>query len=200
MKIRSLAFAAALGLAISGCTTPVGPVEVTRFHDPASLARLGEGSIVIEPAPGFAGDADSLEFGTYRTAVGVELQRVGYDYRRDGPSAQVAQLKIERFGFQPQRDGSPVTVGGGGSVGSYGSSVGIGVGIDLSGPPPEQVTTEMQVMIRDRATGATLWEGRASFTVRADAPLAQTQLGAAKMASALFQGFPGRNGETIAVP
>ena len=32
-----------------------------------------------------------------------------------------------------------------------------------------------------------------------NAPLAQTQLGAAKIAEALFRGFPGNNGETIEV-
>ena len=54
-------------------------------------------------------------------------------------------------------------------------------------------------MIQDRASGQTIWEGRAGFTVQADAPLATTSLGAPKMAAALFQDFPGRNGETIQV-
>jgi len=58
----------------------------------------------------------------------------------------------------------------------------------------------MSVMIRDRVSGQSLWEGRAQFGVRADAPLAQTSLGAAKMAQALFRDFPGRSGETITVP
>ena len=55
------------------------------------------------------------------------------------------------------------------------------------------------VVAIDRASGETIWEGRASFTVRADAPLAQSQLGAAKMAEALFSDFPGTNGETVEV-
>jgi hypothetical protein len=44
-----------------------------------------------------------------------------------------------------------------------------------------------------------VWEGRASFAVRANAPQAQTAIGAAKMAQALFKGFPGESGETIVV-
>jgi hypothetical protein len=45
-----------------------------------------------------------------------------------------------------------------------------------------------------------LWEGRANFTVRATSPLADTALGAPKLAEALFKGFPGQSGETIQVP
>jgi hypothetical protein len=54
-------------------------------------------------------------------------------------------------------------------------------------------------MIKNRVTGQSLWEGRSSFTVRASSPLAQTQLGAARMAEALFKDFPGQSGETIQV-
>ncbi len=57
----------------------------------------------------------------------------------------------------------------------------------------------MSVTIRDRATNQNVWEGRASFAVRANAPQAQTAIGAAKMAQALFKGFPGESGETIVV-
>ena len=77
--------------------------------------------------------------------------------------------------------------------------MGLGIGIDLSGPPPEVVETELAVTIKDRASGQALWEGRASFTVTAKSPLAGSQLGAAKLAEALFKGFPGNSGETIQV-
>ncbi len=91
----------------------------------------------------------------------------------------------------------------GGSTGSYGSGVGLGIGINLSGPPPEQVETLLAVTIKHRQSGTVLWEGRASFTVRATSPLATTQLGAPKLApklaKALFHNFPGHSGETIQV-
>jgi hypothetical protein len=61
------------------------------------------------------------------------------------------------------------------------------------------VETRLAVAIRDRKSGKVVWEGRAQFTVRASAPLAQTTLAAPKMAAALFQGFPGNSGETILV-
>lgn len=180
--------------ALAACVAPVGPVEVTRFHDPAALAQYGRGAIAVEAAVGQ--DPASLELRTYQAAVARQLEGLGW---REGAGGQVALVSLERRSFRPERNGGPVSVGVGGSTGSYGSGVGMGLGIDLSGPPPEQVTTLLSVQIRDRAADRTIWEGRASFTVKATSPLAQTQLGAAKMAEALFTGFPGNSGETIEV-
>lgn len=192
--IGALALACA---ALAGCVAPVGPVEVTRFHA-ADTAPLGRGTIRIEPAPG---QIDDMEFRAYAAAVGRELARLGYAEPLPGEagSGQVALLSVERRRFQPQRDGGPVSVGVGGSTGSYGSGLGVGIGIDLSGPPPEQVETRLAVTITERTSGRHLWEGRAAFVVRADAPVAQTSLGSAKIAEALFKGFPGESGETILV-
>lgn len=185
-------------LAVAGCVAPVGPVEVTRFHLP-DTARLGQGSVAVEPAQGV--DAQSLEFRSYAAAVSRELQRIGYSELIAGgrSSESVVLVSIERESFRRDRNGSPVSVGVGGATGSYGSGVGIGVGLNLSGPPPETVETRLAVTIRNRASGQSLWEGRASFSVRASSPLAQTQLGAAKLAEALFRDFPGTSGETVLV-
>ena len=188
--------AAALVLALSGCVAPVGPVEVTRFHVP-DTSRLGRGSVAVEPAPGMS--ADSLEWRSYAAAVGRQLTLVGYSEQAAGSGSQVAYVRLQRQAYQPERSRGPVSVGVGGSTGSYGSGVGLGIGIDLSGPPPEMVETELAVTIKERASGQALWEGRASFSVTAKSPLANTQLGAAKMAEALFKGFPGNSGETIQV-
>lgn len=191
------ALALAASLTLSGCVAPVGPVEVTRFHAP-DIAALGHGTIRVEPAPG---QADDMEFRTYAGAVAHELTRLGYTEPLPGESSsqQIAVLSLERHRYQPQRNSNPVSVGLGGGTGSYGSGVGVGVGIDLSGPPPEQVETKLSVTIREQASERHLWEGRAAFSVRASSPMAQTSLGAAKMAEALFKGFPGESGETILV-
>lgn len=198
MKPLFAACAAVCLAGLSACVAPVGPVEVTRFHLP-DTSRLGSGTIAVEPAQGL--DGSSIEFRTYAGAVARELQRIGYSELIAGSqnSQQVAVLAVERRNLRPGRDGSPVSVGMGGSTGSYGSGVGVGIGVNLSGPPPEQVETRMSVMIRDRATNQTLWEGRASFAVKATSPLASTSLGAAKIAEALFRDFPGQSGETILV-
>jgi hypothetical protein len=193
---RALRLAALLTLtALPGCVAPVGPVEVTRFHLP-DTTRLGHGAIAVEPAPGMAGD--SLEFRSYAAAVGRQLALLGYGERQAGAGDQVALVRLERRVHHAARRG-PVSIGAGGSTGSYGSGVGLGIGIDLSGPPPDLVETLLAVTIRDRATGQALWEGRASFVVSAKSPLAGTQLGAAKVSEALFKGFPGNSGETIEV-
>jgi hypothetical protein len=199
--IRSPVFAAAVApllalAALTGCVAPVGPVEVTRFHLP-DTARLGHGAIAVEPAPGM--DGASLEFRSYAAAIGRRLALLGYSEQAPGSGDQVALVRFDRQHYRPDRHGGPVSVGVGGATGSYGSGVGVGVGIDLSGPPPEIVETELAVTIRDRSSGQSLWEGRASFWVMANSPLADTQLGAAKMSEALFQGFPGHSGETIEV-
>ncbi|MCB2059894.1 MAG: DUF4136 domain-containing protein [Novosphingobium sp.] len=181
---------------LSGCVAPVGPVEVTRFHLPDTTA-LGQGTIIVAPAPGM--DGNSLEFRTYAAAVGRQLSLLGYSEMAAGQSDQVALVHAERRTLVPGREDSPVSVGVGGSTGSYGSGVGVGIGLNLSGPPPEKIETRLSVTIRDRASNQSLWEGRASFAVKSSSPLANSQLGAAKMAEALFTGFPGTSGETIQV-
>lgn len=196
MTIKTIAAAIGL-LALGGCVAPIGPVEVTRFHLP-DTSVLGRGTITVEPAPGQ--DGDSMEFRSYATAVERQLAIVGYSIAPGGASSQVALLKLDRQTWRPERGRGPVSVGVGGAAGSWGSGAGIGLGIDLSGPPPQQVETTMAVVIKDRAAGTRLWEGRASFTVRASSPLASTQLGAPKLAEALFRDFPGQSGETIQVP
>jgi len=196
MRCSGLIGAVLAAVALAGCVAPVGPVQVTRFHVP-DTAMLGRGPIAIEAAPGM--DPASLELRSFQYAVARELQRVGYQEAGPGSGAQVAEVRLERRTVRPERRRGPVSVGVGGSTGSYGSGVGLGLGLDLSGPPPEMTETLLGVMIRDRATRNVLWEGRAEFAVRADSPLATTQLGAAQMARALFRDFPGRSGETVLV-
>lgn len=183
-------------LALSGCVTPVGPVEVTRFHA-ADVSMLGKGTISVEPVPG--ADAGNLEWQSYRAAVMRQLVLLGYTEATPGTGAQVATMTLSRQTLQPEGGRSPVSVGVGGSTGTYGSGLGVGIGLNLSPKPSAQVATDLAVTIKDRASGASLWEGRASFTVSSKSPLANTALGAPKMTEALFKGFPGQSGETIEV-
>ena len=196
MKFTRVAALAAGLILLSGCVTPVGPVQVTRFHT-GEAGLLGKGGISVEPAP--ASDANSLEWQTYRGAVMHELQHIGYSEAPAGSGGQVALMRITRTSQQLDGGSSPVSVGVGGSTGSYGSGVGVGVGINLSPRPKALVDTELAVSIRERASGKVLWEGRAQFTVGSGSPLATTALAAPKMSQALFFDFPGNSGETIEV-
>lgn len=195
--IKIAAAAAALSLSLAGCAVPMGPVEVTRFHVP-DTAPLGKGGIAVEPAAGM--DGNSLEWRSYQMAVQRKLTLLGYTDASGTQSPQVAELRLARRTIEPAAGGSPVSIGVGGSTGSYGSGLGVGLGINLSPKASRQVETLLAVTIRDRASKAPLWEGRALYTVRATSPLADTALAAPKLADALFKDFPGQSGETIQVP
>jgi hypothetical protein len=197
MKFAPHVIALALAASLGACVAPVGPVEVTRFHDPLAASRLGTGPITVVLGEGM--QAGRLEADSYAAAVSRELAKAGYNLTDQGAAGgQRAVLMVEREAYGGETARSPVSIGIGGSTGSFGSGIGIGIGLNLSGPPPQQITTRLSLRI-EGADGKALWEGRAQFTARADSPLSQTQLGAAKMAEALFRDFPGNNGETVEV-
>lgn len=183
--------------ALSACTTAPGPVEVTRFHDTARLAQIGQGTIFIETAPGEG--ASGLELAPYKAAIARELAALGYTEGSRMDADHIAQIQLHRYVAREGADRGPVSVGVGGSTGSYGSGVGLGIGINLGGGPKEMVGTELAVAIKDKATGNNLWEGRAQFSVSEKSELAQTEANAQTVASALFREFPGGNGETVKV-
>ena len=192
--IRTLCFAAALALPLAACATaPAGPVEVTRFVAPDAGARLGSGTIFVRAAGG-------LETSPYSAAIAGELGRLGYREAARADALQIAEVRVERYTLGSEGRRSPVSVGVGGSTGSYGTGVGVGVGINLGGGSRgERIGTELAVTIRDKASGASLWEGRADVEVGRNSPLADRAANAQTLAAALFDGFPGNNGETIKV-
>ena len=189
--------ASLLATALAGCVAPIGPVAVTRFHL-ADTMPLGHGAIAVVAAPG--NDPAALEWQSYRGAVARQLLLLGYSAGDPATAPQLAELGLVRSTLAPPRGSSPVSVGVGGSAGSYGSGLGIGIGLNLSPKAEQQIASELAVRIRERASSRVLWEGRAEFTVRASSPLAASGLGAAKLGEALFKGFPGVSGETVAVP
>ena len=197
MKPLPLAIGLAAALSLAGCTTPVGPVEVTRFVAPERVAQLGTGRIFVESAPGAEGD--SLALSPYKAAVAEELRRLGYSESDRAGAGQIAEVTLERYVLSAGGRRSPVSVGVGGSTGSYGSGVGVGIGINLGGGEKDRLGTELAVKIRDKASGESIWEGRADFQPPENSPLARGPANAQTVASALFREFPGNNGETIEV-
>jgi Domain of unknown function (DUF4136) len=182
---------------LSACVVPTGPVEVTRFNRAAEGVVYGSGSYSVEVA-GDSAAGQGLAASPYLAAVAREMQRVGYAGKVGGADV-TAQVRASSVTIEPERR-SPVSVGVGGSTGSYGSGVGLGVGIDLSGGPKAQVETTLDVRIVRRADNLVIWEGKAVQSAKAGSPAAQPGIAASKLAAALFQGFPGVSGETIRVP
>jgi hypothetical protein len=182
---------------LSACVVPTGPVEVTRFNRAAEGVVYGSGSYSVEVA-GDSAAGQGLAASPYLAAVAREMQRVGYA-EKTGGSDVTAEVRVSTERFEPERR-SPVSVGVGGSTGSYGSGVGLGVGINLGGGPKAQVETTLSVRILRRSDSLVIWEGRASQAAKVGSPAAQPGIAASKLAEALFQGFPGVSGETIRIP
>ena len=186
---------------VAGCATvaPPSPFEVTRFHSAEGLAAVQERTVFIASAPGE--DEGSVELANYKRAVAAEMAALGYREAPRRDAAYTAEVSVERFtsGAQGRRRG-PVSVGVGGGTGSYGSGVGLGIGINLGGNKnTERVGSQLAVMLKDRATGNTVWEGRAEWDVSRDSELAAPNANAPLLANALFSDFPGGNGETVTI-
>lgn len=198
---QSFVVTALAGLLLSGCVAMTPPVDVTRFHN-AQIAPIVPGSVIIEANVTDEGHSRSIEYATYSAALLREMQRVGFsEARTDAANSKfVARYTIERARIDAGGSRSPVSVGVGGSTGSYGSGVGLGIGINLGGRPKDKIATELSVRITKRDSSLVVWEGRASLDAKQGSPASQPGLAAAKLAEALFRDFPGESGTTIRVP
>ena len=199
--IRSALLASPLAalLLLSACVVPTGPVEVTRFNRAAEGIVYGSGSYTVVPSPA-AKTGETLALSPYLAAVAREMQRVGYSEKIDG-SDVVVEVTVDTARMEAAKQ-SPVSVGVGGSTGSYGSGVGVGVGINLGslGGSGAQVITTLRIRMLRRTDNVVIWEGRASQTAGAKSPAAQPGIAASKLAAALFKIFPGESGTSSTVP
>lgn len=195
---------AALGLlAVSACAggAYTGPVEVTRFVA-AQPAGLGEGTIALRFSKDLTNEAARAAF---RAAIGDELALLGYTVIDNQETAgQIAIIDTSRNPAAQGARRNPVSVGVGGSTGSYGSGVGLGVGINLggSGSSSPRVISQLSVAIAPNTADPArrnLWEGRAQFPTSVDSPYAPLEVNARTLATALFRDFPGGNGETVSI-
>lgn len=198
ISVSRLALAGLAAAALSACAGGyTGPVEVTRFVSERP-APLGQGTITLEFPEAMSNQQARSAFAE---AVSAELAALGYTVvMQGGPGTQVATVRTSRNPIAAaERRRGPVSVGVGGSTGSYGSGVGLGVGINLGGGDSgPTVMTELSVRISG-ADGASIWEGRAQQPVSAKSPYADVDASARTLAAALFEGFPGGNGETVTI-
>ncbi|MBA2932722.1 DUF4136 domain-containing protein [Sphingomonas sp. CGMCC 1.13654] len=200
-----LRLALALGgaLALAGCET-ANPVQVTRFHLTQPIAP-GSFSIESMPAagPGSPMAPDSIELNTYSDIVAGELTHLGFT-RAEGPgSSELTVSVLVDRGTRPDYNagGSSISFGIGGA--SFGRHSGFGGGVGTTVPIGNQehflVGTRMQVQIKRRSDGTAIWEGRAMTEAKGTSPDASPQAAVAKLAHAMFTGFPGQSGQTISV-
>ena len=192
----------ALGLgaaALAGCATtgPLPPTEVIRYHLGEPIAR---GTIAVEQLSG--GAPASLEFKTYAAAVQSQLLKVGYSVPAQGAMPDyVATVGFTRTSREGPPRQSPISIGiggGGFSGGRRGGGVGLGGGIGFpigKSRPTVALVAELSVTIKRRIDQSPIWEGKAQGIT--DIKGADQQ--AAKLARALFTGFPGESGRTITV-
>lgn len=179
----------------AGCTTPGSPVRVTRFHLHQPISRA---AVAVEAA--MPGDAAGLEVGLYARAVQAELVRQGFAAPAPGqPAPLLAAITLSRTIREVEAPQRPLSIGiGGGSGGNVGVGGGTSFGIGKRRTNPVYAA-QLSVQLRNRASGAVMWEGRAQTEARARSPDAQPAAEATKLAKALFQGFPGESGRTITV-
>ena len=198
MRLRSALLLPLLLVATPALAAP--KIEVTRFHTPETLARLGPGAVEVVAAPAI--DGASLEARAWLDAVARELATLGIAGGSER-ALRVAEVRLTRDIVErgaASRPRSSVSIGVGSGGGWHRSGVGLGVGLGFplgSSGSGEQVDSELAVTIRDKASGAALWEGRS--TLRTGKRAADSPETAARLAAALFAGFPGRSGETIEV-
>lgn len=202
MRKRLAITGLALAGALAGCATgPTRfPVQATRFHyDPVA----DRGTIAVEPLD--AGGPASIEFKTYAAAVESELLRLGFTPVAPGAIPQFrATVGFTRTSrpLPPRRSPLSIGIGGGGfSGGGYrGGGVGLGGGVSFpvgGNRARTGVITELSVRIR-RGPDA-VWEGHAQTLTDLSAQTADANAEGARLAHALFLGFPGDSGRTIEV-
>lgn len=195
LKVAAAALAA---LGLNACaTTYTGPVEVTRFVSDMPGA-LGQGPIHVH----FPEEMSNLAAkAAFRSAVEGQLRSLGYEIvAQEGAGVQVATVRTSRSSVESagSRRG-PVSVGVGGSTGSYGSGVGVGLGFNLGGSDSApRVVSELSIRITDDRA-RTLWEGRAEQPVSIKSAYADVDASARTLAAALLRDFPGGNGETVTI-
>lgn len=170
-----------------------GRISVDRFVAEGDAASaLGRGAISVSSGSDDADFVDLGERAAYEAAVIDRLVDAGYDTTQAKPTGgQIAELRVIRRQLEPAEQArKPVSGEAAMEVGTRGTSYGLAVAVDLSKPRPPLISTRLEARIRDRATGTVLWEGRADVATRSGDERWNEQTIAAKLAEALFDGFP----------
>jgi hypothetical protein len=176
-----------------------GTIDVARFRaDGIDSATLIKGGIVVIAMPGQDAAPDPRINATFQAAVETQLISAGYQALPAGaaPSDRIAEVRIMRSEAVPA-EGKRDPVSGQMSMGvsNRGSMMGMAIHVDGTKPKKALIETRLETRIRDRASGEVLWEGRAAIYTRDGDEDWNDDAIAARLARALFTGFPARTGE-----
>ncbi len=175
-----------------------GKVEVSRFiAEDTDLAQLAKGTVSIGAAP-LGDNAGERELRTYESAVADRLAQSGYQTATTLDAAtQVAEVRVTHATVVPEEvPHKPVSGEMEVGVSNRGSGFGLALNIDMTKPLKALISTRLETRIRDKASGKVLWEGRADIVTREGSTKWNDDAVSARLAKALFDGFPGRSGET----
>ncbi|MFN7173920.1 MAG: DUF4136 domain-containing protein [Thermaurantiacus tibetensis] len=175
-----------LALLVAACASNRFEANVTRFHLGAAPSATTVAVRALDPA-----EEQTLAFRAQADAVLKELAAAGFRPAPAETAEVLAYVKVESQ-VSERRRRSPISVGIGGATGGN-VSVGGGVSFPVGGGTSQIRDSEMQLVLRRRADGQVLWEGRARATQSGpDAGSA-----AALLARALLSGYPGQSGRTV---
>lgn len=172
-----------------------GKVDVARFvapnlapgtlaHGPITVASQGDAFADPESAAPFeAAVVDQLVHAGYQTAVPNDT------------GGQVVELRVITTEARPKEaPHKPVSGEMMMGVSNRGTMTGMALNVDLTKPKGAMIATRLEARIRDRASNALLWEGRAEILTRQGDSRWGQQAIAGKLAKTLFDGFPTRTG------
>jgi len=165
-------------------------VSSEHFVGDGAESLLGRGPIRIAALPDSTPEGRDLL--TYEAATLDRLVLAGYDTLLSAEgSGQVAEIRIRQLVAEPaEARRNPVSGEGSVMVSNRGTAVGMAVAVDFTEPLTALIATHMDLQIKDRESGAVLWEARAQITTReGDANWGPDEI-AARLSAALFEGFP----------
>jgi hypothetical protein len=167
-----------------------GRVDCERFLADGAAPALAKGMIAVRTLAGSA--AEGREQATFEAAIIDQLAKAGYDTATPDPmGGQIVELTITRDELEPAEDKkNPISGSGTVGVSNRGSYMGLSLSYDATKPRGALISTGLEIRIRDRASGAALYEGRARIAAReGDTHYTDTAI-ATRLAAALFDHFP----------
>ena len=179
-----------------------GRIDVSRFVAEGDAAQaLGHGPVAVTSESDGQNFVGPSERAAYEAAIVDQLVKAGYDTAHADPAAgQTVELRLLRSELQPREaPRKPVSGSAAMEVGTRGTAYGLAVNVDLTKPLPPLLSTRLEARIRDTASGKVLWEGRADIATREGEDRWGEQAIAARLAEALFDGFP-RASDNISAP